>query len=255
MRKALSAVGLLLLAGSLARGGEFFDVRVEAGLEVGRQSIEAIDGDLDYSTTVFQPYAQVSRYGNGPCFSLRVRGLFAVDEDTDIENIDYETQTEGFDIQGLVGFGVSLPLVKLAPVIGLSFREVRTESDPDDNDYGDIDYRFDMLLLEIGAHAEAKLGKVRALAQVTVGPVLAGSSELKMDAADISDDADIGFFEGYHLEMRAGIDYKLAPMAALHLGLAYERFADETDEFEDLGEASEDELDRIVFVFGVAVSF
>ncbi len=255
MKKVLFGVAMLVLAGSLARGGELFDIRVEAGLEVGRQSIEAIDGDLDYSTTVFQPYAQVSRYGNGPCFSLRIRGLFAVDEDTDIDNIEYETQTEGFDIQGLVGFGISLPVVKIAPVIGLSFRDVSTQSDPDDNDYGDVDYGFDMLLLEIGAHAEASFGKVRAIAQATVGPVIAGSSELKMDAADINDDADIGFFEGYHLELRGGIDYKLAAMASLHLGFAYERFADETDEFSELDEASEDELDRIVFVFGVAVTF
>jgi hypothetical protein len=245
---------MLVLAGTLARGAELFDVRVEAGVEVGRQSLELIDGDLDYSTTVFQPYVSVSRYGNGPCFSLRVRGLFAVDEDTEIDDLEYETQTNGFDIQGLVGFGISLPMIKIAPVIGLSFRDVSTTSDADDGD-GDIDYEFDMLLLEIGVHAEASFGKLRAIAQVTVGPVIAGQSELKYDAADINDDADIGFFEGYHLELRGGIDYKIAAMASLHVGLAYERFADETDEFSDLDETSEDEFNRITFVFGVSVTF
>ncbi len=250
----MTAAVVLVLASALARGAELFDVRVEAGVEVGRQSLEAIDGDLDYSTTVFQPYVSVSRFGTGPCFSVRLRGLFGVDEDTEIDDIEYETQTEGFDIQGLVGFGLSLPVVKVAPVIGLSFRDVSADSDTKSG--GDnLDYEFDMLLLELGAHAEAAFGDLRVIAQATVGPVITGSTEIRDSAADISDDADIGFFEGYHLELRLGVDYKLAPLASLYVGLAYERFADETDEFSELDENSEEEMDRVSLVVGVAVTF
>jgi hypothetical protein len=254
VKRILAGAAVLVLCGALARGGELFDVRVEAGLEIGHQGAELIDGELDYDTTVFLPYLQVSRFGNGICVSGRIRGLFAVDEDTEVDDIEYETQTSGFDIQGLVGWGFAVGPVKLAPVVGLAFREVSTQSDPDE-DYGNLDYDYDALFLELGAHAEISLGRVRVVAQVTVGPVITGETEIDYGAYDADDSADIGFFEGYHLELRGGIDYKFNDLVALHLGLAYERFADETDEFEEFDETSEDELDRVVFNFGVVVTF
>jgi hypothetical protein len=254
IKKVLTCVAVFVIAGALARGGELFDIRVEAGVEIGHQAHEIIDGDLDYNTTVFLPYLQVSRFGNGPCFSARLRGLFAIDEDTEVDDLDAETQTDGFDFQALFGWGLAVPKIKLCPVVGLAFRKVTTESDLEDAD-GSVDYDFDALFLEVGARAEASLGKIRAVAQLTVGPVITGETNFEHDAADISDDADIGFFEGYHMELRGGIDYKLNSIAAVHLGAAYERFADETDDFSDIDENSEDELDRLTFNIGIVVTF
>jgi hypothetical protein len=250
---------VLVLAGTLASGGELFDVRVEAGVEVGRQDVEMIDRELNYDALVFQPYVQVSRFGTGLSFSGRIRGLFGIDEDTEIEDIDVETSVSGFDIQALAGWGFELPLgLKIIPVGGLSFRGVTTESDPDDVS-GKADYEYDALFLEIGARVEASpIQRLRFIGQLTIGPVLLGEAEVDLDLAgigDFSDTADIGIFEGYHLELRGAVDYKISEFAIVTFGAAYERFADETDEFSDIDETSEDELNRIVFNVGIAVVF
>ena len=256
LKKLLLGSMVLLLTGSLAPAGELFGVRVESGVEIGNQAVKLMDRDLDFDTVVFQPYVQVSRFGNGPCFSARVRGLFGIDEDTTVDDIKYESEISGIDVQGLFGWGIGLPMgIKIAPVAGISFREVTTESSRRNGD-GEIDYDFEAVVFELGAHAELGLpGKFRLIGQMTAGPVLTGQTKMKRSLDDIRDEADLGFFDGYYMEVRVGLDYDIALNASAHLGLAYERFADETDEFQDIDTDSEDELDRIALVLGLALRF
>ncbi len=256
-RKLFAGAAVLVLAGALAQSGEVTGIRLEAGVEIGHQGQDLIDGELDYSTMVFQPYVQVSRFGTGPCFSGRIRGLFGIDEDTEIDDIKYETSTSGWDVQGLFGFGLGLPGgIKLAPVAGLSFRGMTAES-TEDGGSSSIEYEYSALILEVGARVEiSTIPKLNIIGQMTVGPVITGEVDLTVD--DLSwdgDTVDIDFFDGYHLELRVGVDYKFTDMIALHAGLAYERFADTTEEFEDLDVESDDELNRVAINIGVAISF
>jgi hypothetical protein len=103
LKKLMLGTAALVLGGSLATAGDVMGIRLEAGLEIGEQATKLFDEELDYSTLVFQPYVQLSRYGTGPCFSLRVRGLFSVDEDTDIGALEATVKTSGYDIQALGG--------------------------------------------------------------------------------------------------------------------------------------------------------
>jgi len=252
IRKLMLGMAALALAGSLATAGEVVGIRLEAGLEIGEQATKLLEDEVDYSTLVYQPYVQVSRFGMGPCFSLRIRALFAVDEDTDIGGLDATMKTSGYDIQALGGFGIEVGAVKVAPVGGVSFRSLTAEADFDGGGSGDYD--FDTLILEVGARVEASLGKVTITGQLTVGPVVTGEVEIDIDGLG-SDTADIDFFDGYQLELRVGVDIKLTDFVGLHAGLTYERFADSTQEFKDLDLDSDDELNRIMAHIGVIFTF
>jgi hypothetical protein len=250
IRKLMLGAAALALAGSLATAGEVVGIRLEAGLEIGHQAVKLFDDEVDYSTLAYQPYVQVSRFGMGPCFSLRIRALFAVDEDTEIEGLDATMKTSGYDIQALGGFGIEVGAVKVAPVGGLSWRNLSVEADGDASG----DYDFDTLILEVGARVEASLGKVTITGQLTVGPVVTGEVEVDIDGLG-SDTADIDFFDGYQLELRVGVDIKLTDFVGMHAGLTYERFADSTQEFKDLDLDSDDELNRIMAHVGVIFTF
>lgn len=252
LRKLILGAAALVLCGSLARAGEVVGIRLEGGVEIGQQATKLFDKEVDYSTLVFQPYVQVSRFGMGPCFSLRVRGLFAVDEDTEIDDLDATVKTSGYDIQALGGFGLELGPVKLAPVGGVSFRNLTAKADFDDGGTGDYD--FNALILEVGARVEAAVGNLTLVGQLTVGPVVTGEVEVDFEDMD-ADSADIDFFDGYHLELRVGVDFKLNDFVGLHAGLSYERFADSTQDFKDLDYGSDDELSRIMANLGVVVTF
>jgi len=256
LRKLMTGAAALVLGGSLAAAGDF-GVRVEAGVEVGQQASKLIDKNLDYSTLVYQPYVQVSRFGNGPCFSLRARGLFSVDEDTEVADIKAETKTSGYNVQALAGFGWAIPPgLKLAPVAGVSFHNLTTQTELKDVD-GKVDYDYNTLILEVGAHAEVALGPLIVTAQLTGGPVITGDTKLSARniLGDTSDSASVGFADGYHLEARVGVDFKFTDLVGLHAGLNYERFASKTEEFKDLGETSSDALDRVTVHFGLSVLF
>jgi hypothetical protein len=253
-----AGAAVLVLAGALGQSAEVTGIRLDAGVEIAHQGQDLADGELDYSTMVFQPYVQVSRFGTGPCFSGRIRGLFGIDEDTEIDDIECETSTSGWDVQGLFGFGLGLPGgIKIVPLAGLSFRGVTTES-TEDGGSGSIDYDYSALILEVGGRVEiSTIPKLKVIGQLTVGPVVTGEVDLDFD--DLpgyeGDSVDIDFFDGYHLELRAGVDYKFTDMIAIHAGLVFERFADETQEFKDLDFESEDELNRVGINIGVAITF
>jgi hypothetical protein len=252
------AVGVMVMAGSRASGLEAIGLRVEAGVEIAHQGQKLVDNELDYDTMVFQPYLQVSRFGIGPCFSLRARALFGIDEDTTIDAAKFETSTSGWDVQALAGFGMELPLLKLTPLFGVSFRGMTAESAATDSD-DKVDYDYEAFILEVGARAELELPVtgLRLTAQMTIGPVISGEStlDIKELGTDIKDISDIDFADGYHLELRVGLDYSLTDNVFLQVGLSYERFADNAEDFEDLDVDNKDELGRVSLLIGAAITF
>lgn len=250
-RKICVGIAAVVLAGSLARGGDVLGVKVEAGLDIGLFSADLVQDageSFDWDATLIQPYVQVSRFGDGLSFSARLRGILSTDDKDEYLGGDFDTSMRGIEFQALVGYGFSLPVPewKIIPVAGFSYRNFHAEFDSSGG--GDIEYDFDSVTLDFGARVEGPLGEGLALyGQLIFSPILSGDSEIDLVGGSVDDDIDSGMF----IELRAGVDWKINDLISVQIGAIYETLDQDTGSDID----ATDEFTKFGFQLGVGIRF
>ncbi len=251
LKRICVGIAAVILAGSLARGGDVLGVKVEAGMDIGLFSADLVQDageSFDWDATLIQPYVKVSRFGDGLSFSGRLRGMLSTDDKDEYLGGDFDTEMDGIEFQALVGWGLALPVVewKIIPVAGFSYRSFQAKFDSSGG--GDIEYDFDSVTLDFGARVEGPLGEGMALyGQLLFSPIVSGDSEIDLVAGSVDDDIDSGMF----IELRAGIDWKVNDLVSLQVGVIYETLDQDTGSDID----ATDEFTKFGFQLGVAVKF
>ncbi len=253
LKRICLGVAALCLAGSLAaRGEEAIGLRVEAGVDIGQLSAELLQDageSFEWDALLIQPYVQVARFDEGLSFSARLRGTFSTEDDAEWLGADFDCSVDGFEFQGLVGWGIALPATnwKVIPLLGFTYHDFSAEFD---GEVSDITYDFDSLTIDIGARVEGPLpvgDKFNFVGQLLVSPIIAGDSEVDLILGSVEDDLDGGFY----LELRAGVDFKINDMINLHAAFIYETMGQKTGS--DI--SADDDMAKYGIQLGVAFKF
>jgi len=247
LRKICVGVAALLLAGSLARGGEELGIKVEGGLDIGSLSADILQDageSFDVSVVMFQPYLQVSKFEEGVSFSGRLRFLVTTEDETDWLGADWDCSMDSFEFQGLFGWGFKVNEDwMVTPLLGFSYRTTDMEADGPIT----IDYEFDSVTIDFGVRAQGKLNdQLDFVGLFTISPIITGDAEVG-DPFDIDDDIDSGLV----FELRLGVDWKINEQWAVQAAFVYENLSQETGDDID----AEDDVSKVGVQLGATFKF